>query len=636
MFTFEALGAAQDVGRSCFVLKIDDKTIMLDCGIHILYTDKRRYPDILEYVKKENQIRKTNKTITETFDFVLVSHFHLDHSGAIPYLTNVCGYEGPIYMSAPTKKIVPILFTDYLKLRQKTEQNKKISENSFETVTKCMKNVFTHDLGVFDISGVKITAYYAGHVLGAVMYHIQYNGNSVVYTGDYNTIADRHLGAASLPRLCPDLMITETTYATTTREGSKKKREREFLRHIHDGISTGGKILIPVMALGRAQELCLLIEMYWERMGLTKVPIYATSGMREKATELYGEYIQWTNNDLKNRKEENTFDYKFIRIFKMNYLEQEGPMVIFSTPEMISRGTSLEIFKRIASNEKNVVIIPGYCVKGTIGDDLLKGKKLIKCGEEIIKSNIQVKNLSFALHADSKGILQLIRQTRPRNIVFVHGDKNKMIVFKKRVVQETNIPCFIPSINEILSFDRIEEQIVSSFKEKNFEKVCNDLHFLWRWDRTLFSKQMLKLVQEKEEDFFKVLNRLEDWKIPIRRDFIDKSVEGLFVEQTASDVFVEKKEKFTLSRSFKTKKEKKDIFPLLFKFFYPKAFVKEISETSFQISASVYIQICFDNENLNVTIKWQEYDEWLVSDLLYFFEETQPAPCCCLVAESFE
>jgi integrator complex subunit 11 len=97
---------------------------------------------------------------------------------------------------------------------------------------------------------------------------------------------DRHLGAAWIDKCRPDLLITESTYATTIRD-SKRCRERDFLKKVHDSIDKGGKVLIPVFALGRAQELCILLETYWDRMNL-KVPIYFSLGLTEKVRYIEG------------------------------------------------------------------------------------------------------------------------------------------------------------------------------------------------------------------------------------------------------------------------------------------------------------------------------------------------------------
>jgi integrator complex subunit 11 len=125
------------------------------------------------------------------------------------------------------------------------------------------------------------------------MFHVRIGNQSIVYTGDYNMTPDRHLGAAWIDACAPDVLITETTYATTIRD-SKRARERDFLKKVHECVSAGGKVLIPVFALGRAQELCILVEGYWERMGL-EVPVYFSAGLTARANEYYKLFINWTN-----------------------------------------------------------------------------------------------------------------------------------------------------------------------------------------------------------------------------------------------------------------------------------------------------------------------------------------------------
>ena len=132
---------------------------------------------------------------------------------------------------------------------------------------------------------LSIKAYYAGHVLGAAMFKITVGSESVLYTGDYNMTPDRHLGAAWADKCEPNVLISESTYATTIRD-SKRCRERDFLKKIHSTVANGGKVLIPVFALGRAQELCILLESYWDRMKLD-VPIYFTAGLGEQSITMH-------------------------------------------------------------------------------------------------------------------------------------------------------------------------------------------------------------------------------------------------------------------------------------------------------------------------------------------------------------
>lgn len=335
------LGAGQDVGRSCVLVSLGNKNIMFDCGVHMGFQDLRKFPDFT-YICKN--LKGDGQAALERYiDCVLITHFHLDHCGGLPYFTEIIGYNGPIYMTYPTKAIAPVLLNDFVKIasdRTPTTQmtggtslsgteipssgmmtttmtmdstvnaesssirSSSSSINypdmySFDDVTKCMRKVTgvqIHQTVQVD-RDFTITAYYAGHVLGAAMFLVRVGDRSVLYTGDYNMTPDRHLGAAWVDHLCPDVLITESTYATTIRD-SKRARERDFLKKVHDCVAQGGKVLIPTFALGRAQELCILLETYWERMNL-KIPVYFSAGLTSKANYFYKLFINWTNQKLK-------------------------------------------------------------------------------------------------------------------------------------------------------------------------------------------------------------------------------------------------------------------------------------------------------------------------------------------------
>lgn len=319
-------------------------------------------------------------------------------------------------------------------------------------IKDCMKKVTTVNLHqtVSVDSELEIKAYYAGHVLGAAMFLVRVGDQSIVYTGDYNMTPDRHLGSAWIDKCQPDLLITESTYATTIRD-SKRCRERDFLKKIHECMERGGKVLIPVFALGRAQELCILLETFWDRMNL-KHPIYFSTGLTEKANHYYKLFITWTNQKIRNTfVQRNMFEFKHIKPFDRSYIDQPGPMVVFATPGMLHAGLSLQIFKRWAEDEKNMLIMPGYCVAGTIGQKVLSGAKKIEIDKKIVNVRISVQYMSFSAHADAKGIMQLIRQAEPKNIMLVHGEATKMEFLKQKVMQEFGVSCFMPANGETIS-----------------------------------------------------------------------------------------------------------------------------------------------------------------------------------------
>lgn len=438
------LGAGQDVGRSCLIVSMAGRNIMFDCGMHMGFQDDRRFPDF-RHVSR-------SKDFTRVVDLVVISHFHLDHCGALPFFTEMCGYDGPIVMTFPTKAIVPILLEDY----RKVTMDRKGETDFFTSnmIRDCMKKVTPVDLNqTISINGIDVRAFYAGHVLGAAMFHVSVGGQSIVYTGDYNMTSDRHLGSAWISRCLPDVLVTETTYATTIRD-SKRAREREFLKQIHDTVTRGGKVLIPVFALGRAQELCILLETYWERMNLGHIPVYFSAGLTEKANYYYQLYINWTNQKIrKTFVRRNMFDFEHIKPFDRALIDAPTPMVVFATPGMLHAGMSLEIFKRWCSSSRNCIIIPGYCVAGTVGNKILSGRKTIELDGRTLNVECGVHSLSFSAHTDARGIMQLIRQAQPRSVVLMHGEKGKMAVLKEKIKMEFGIPCEDPANGEAIYLD---------------------------------------------------------------------------------------------------------------------------------------------------------------------------------------
>jgi integrator complex subunit 11 len=436
-----ALGAGQEVGKSCVVVSIKNKCIMFDCGVHMGYSDHRRFPDFRKI--------SNGQPLDSVIDCVILSHFHLDHSGGLPYLTEKVGYTGPVYMTDPTRGILPIVLADYCKVHgdgRRSTDTYKASD-----IAGCLEKVVGISLNerVEIEEGFSLCAYYAGHVLGAAMFHVQVGDESVVYTGDYNVSPDRHLGGAWLPRLRPDLLITESTYGSMVGE-CRREREREFINTVVRCVSSGGKVLIPVFAIGRAQELFLILDTHWERMGLT-VPIYTSTTATSKANELYKIFIQYTNEYLRKLSHKrNLFEFKHIKPFDPRYLESDKPVVLFSSPGMLHSGASLNIFKKWCGDERNTIIFPGYCVKGTVGEKVINGAKKLDLGGIEYQVNIQVKNLPFSAHADQKGLVSILEQALPKNVMLVHGELQRMKRVKSVLEKALGIPTYYPANETVL------------------------------------------------------------------------------------------------------------------------------------------------------------------------------------------
>ncbi|XP_071116237.1 integrator complex subunit 11-like [Haliotis cracherodii] len=586
------LGAGQDVGRSCILLTIGGKNIMLDCGMHMGYNDERRFPDF-------SYITRTEK-LTEHLDCVIISHFHLDHCGALPFMSEMVGYDGPIYMTHPTKAICPILLEDFRKIavERKGEQNFFTSD----MIKSCMKKVVAVNLHqtIQVDDELEIKAYYAGHVLGAAMFHMKVGQQSVVYTGDYNMTPDRHLGAAWIDKCRPDLLISESTYATTIRD-SKRCRERDFLKKVHDCVEKGGKVLIPVFALGRAQELCILLETYWDRMNL-KAPIYFSLGLTEKANHYYKLFITWTSQKIKKTfVQRNMFEFKHIKPFDRSYIENPGPMVVFATPGMLHAGLSLQVFKKWAPNENNMVIMPGYCVAGTVGHKILNGVRRIEMeNKQMIDVRMSVQYMSFSAHADAKGIMQLISQCEPRNVMLVHGEAAKMEFLKKKIRQEFDIDCFNPANGETVNIDtqhNIPVDIALNLLKREASFTGSDPHDP-KQPRTLHGALMMKgnkLQLVEPAQAFRELG-LEEHQL---RFTCTVSVdEGGTVMQTVDKIY-------NLLKS-----DLKD------------SSIQYSSDGSITIQESVLIKVSGDEETKDMLVSWSHQDEELGSYLLQTLRTT--------------
>ncbi|KAK3222138.1 hypothetical protein Dsin_009163 [Dipteronia sinensis] len=462
------LGAGQEIGKSCVVVTINGKRIMFDCGMHMGYQDRRRYPDF--------SLISKSRDFDNALDCIVITHFHLDHVGALPYFTEVCGYRGPIYMTYPTKALAPLMLEDYRKVMidQRGEEEQFTSAH----IAECMKKVIAVDLKqtVQVDKELQIRAYYAGHVLGAAMFYAKVGDTAMVYTGDYNMTPDRHLGAAQIDRLQLDLLITESTYAGTIRD-SKYAREREFLKAVHKCVAGGGKVLIPTFALGRAQELSILLDDYWERMNL-KVPIYFSAGLTIQANMYYKMLISWTSQKVKETyTTHNAFDFKNVLNFDRSLIDAPGPCVLFATPGMISGGFSLEVFKHWAPSEMNLVTLPGYCVAGTIGHKLMSGKptKIDLDMDTQIDVRCQIHQLSFSPHTDAKGIMDLVKFLSPKHVILVHGEKPKMATLKERIQSELGIQCDHPANKESVSIP--SSHFVKAGASNAFIRSCLNPNF---------------------------------------------------------------------------------------------------------------------------------------------------------------
>ena len=404
--------------------------------------DRKKYPNF-DFLKSELKVSSLNNAI----DGLLLSHFHLDHCASLPFLVETEDFSKPILTSQPTRAILPYMLKDFARV---TKDN--IFQCNEKHIAKVMSLVETLGLGEERmIRDVKIKMFYAGHVLGAVMFLMEYKGVRVLYTGDFNSAADRHLGSLNVEKCWPHVVITESTYATVMKQW-KKQREMQFMALAKRTLERGGKVLIPVFALGRAQELMILIDNLWSKTGW-QVPVFYSGGLVDRVQFYYRLFLPWTNENLKRSGYTDSKRLSgFTRFRKLvsGQVKAEGPMVILATPGMLHAGKSLELFKELCEDPRNSLLIPGYCVRGTFGERLLSGQKELRIHEKQFTVRMEVAKMSFSAHADSKGITDLLEYLEPHHVVFVHGDKKRMFGLAEYLKDKKGYKCHCPANHQSL------------------------------------------------------------------------------------------------------------------------------------------------------------------------------------------
>ncbi|KPP76266.1 cleavage and polyadenylation specificity factor subunit 3-like [Scleropages formosus] len=389
-------GAGQEVGRSCIILEFKGRKIMLDCGIHpgLEGMDALPYIDLIDPAEIDLLLISHRCRFLFTGDTFLGGSFHLDHCGALPWFLQKTSFKGRTFMTHATKAIYRWLLSDYVKVSNISADDMLYTETDLEESMDKIETINFHE--VKEVAGIKFWCYHAGHVLGAAMFMIEIAGVKLLYTGDFSRQEDRHLMAAEIPSVKPDILIIESTYGTHIHE-KREEREARFCNTVHDIVNREGRCLIPVFALGRAQELLLILDEYWQNHPeLHDIPIYYASSLAKN----------------------------------MDHFDDIGPSVVMASPGMMQSGLSRELFESWCTDKRNGVIIAGYCVEGTLAKEIttMSGQKL--------PLKMSVDYISFSAHTDYQQTSEFIRALKPPHVILVHGEQNEMARLKAALIRE--------------------------------------------------------------------------------------------------------------------------------------------------------------------------------------------------------
>lgn len=415
------LGSGREVGRSCHLLKYKGKQILFDCGIHPGYHGQGALPFF-------------DEIDPASVDVLLLTHFHVDHAASLPYFTEKTTFKGRVFMTHPTKAVMKVMLSDYMKVSQIGDNDLLYNDKDLES---CMAKVELLDFHQeCEVAGIRFWAYQAGHVLGAAMFAVEIAGIRVLYTGDYSRGEDRHLKAAEIPDFSPEVLIVESTYGIQVHE-KQPEREKRLLEIVERIVRRKGRCLMPIWALGRAQELCLILDEYWEaNPNLQSIPIYYASKLANKALRVYETYTNMMNNRIRRRADMhgNPFAFQHISNLKsLNEFEDVGACVVMASPGMLQSGISRQLLERWASNERNGVVLAGYNTQGTLAHKLIdEPKEITALSGQILQRKCSIDVVSFSAHADFLETKDFVEKLKPRHVILVHGDPNVMSRLKNK------------------------------------------------------------------------------------------------------------------------------------------------------------------------------------------------------------
>ncbi|MBS3146925.1 beta-CASP ribonuclease aCPSF1 [Candidatus Woesearchaeota archaeon] len=442
------LGAGREVGRSCIFLQTPESRVLLDCGLNTAATDENAYPilDIPEFSIKD-------------IDAVIISHAHLDHCAFLPYLVKY-GYSGPIYCTAPTRDVMALLQLDFIAVGQKEARKALYSSSDIKQMVK--QTIVLDYEEVTDItSDMRLTLYNSGHTLGSAMAHLHIgNGlHNLLYTGDMKFETSNLLPSAitRFPRL--ETVIIESTYGGKDNvQPSRHEAEQYLLDVVRTTVNRKGKILMPILGVGRSQEMMIIIDRAIKEGTLEKIPIYV-QGMVWDVTAIHTAYPEFFDKKIRKSVFHKDYNPFLSDVFKrvgsrqemQDVIDYEGPCIIIATSGMMTGGPSVEYFKSLADNARNSLVFTCYQGEGSLGRRIQNGEKEIVFSNgskpEVTEVKMDIFKIEgFSGHCDRNQLINFVYKLnpKPRRIIVNHGESLRCLDLSSSLHKLNNIETMAP------------------------------------------------------------------------------------------------------------------------------------------------------------------------------------------------
>jgi predicted metal-dependent RNase len=405
-------GGAGEVGRSCILLEEGKRNLMMDCGIKL--GEKTEYPLI-----DDSELKRIHD--------IAITHAHLDHAGYLPHVYSKKA-KPRIWMTKPTRDLIGVLLPDYHRLHYKEKETRKLF--SIKDVNGILQDAKIVEPQQPVNADFNISFHNAGHIMGSSMIKIEEAGG-IIYSGDICMRKTRVLEPAK-SGLEAKTLILETTYGRKDEIiPSYKDSAAKLIKSINQTLKEGGHVIIPSFAVGRAQEVLMLLDDYMRSGALTQSKIYI-EGMIGKVMRIYRHNAYYANEDIKKRilmSEDDPFKSEAFAHSRSKEKKDvlKEPCIIVSTSGMLSGGPVMFYLEKLGNDPKNKMIFVGYQAPGTRGRKVLEGEKKIQIGEKVIDIKMKIENVRMSGHADYNELIQFVRSIKGlKKIFLVHGEETDL------------------------------------------------------------------------------------------------------------------------------------------------------------------------------------------------------------------